>query len=41
MDEMQNNGELLPVGTTTLSLWDTSSAGEEVSARRLGTNKAM
>jgi hypothetical protein len=28
-------------GTTILGSWDTSSAGEELSARRLGTNAAM
>ena len=37
MDEMWNSSELLPVGTMTLGSWDTSSAGEELSARRLGT----
>ena len=41
MDEMYNNIELLPMGTMTLGLWDISSSGEKVSARRLGTNKAM
>ena len=41
MDEMWNSSELLPVGTMTLGSWDTSSAGEKVSARRLGTNEAM
>ena len=39
MDEMQNNSELLPVRTTTLGVWDTSSAGKKVSARRLGTKQ--
>ena len=29
----------MPVGRVTLGSWDTSSAGEKVSARRLGTNE--
>ena len=37
MDEVWNSSELLPVGTMTLGSWDTSSTGEKISARRLGT----
>ena len=40
LEHMRRNAENrseLPVGTMTLGSWDTSSTGEELSARRLGT----